>query len=246
LAKARPKGDGLFLFQSLGYYKKIMEHFYHGYLLVGDREEALNAGFKMATKILGVVKDELNKQPDFLFLKRNLFTIDDARRIRNHSSKKPFLDKGRVFLIEANFFSKEALNALLKTLEEPGGLNYFLIITSSIDNILPTLRSRLIVMRFSGVKELPEAKKKIIRKFLKSSPPDRVEICEDAFETKSNALDFFDSLECVLAKDLRKNLSSQEVIFSLQEIDKQRQRLLSRGSSLKMVLEHVCFALPKI
>ncbi|NOY22028.1 MAG: DNA polymerase III subunit, partial [Acidobacteria bacterium] len=63
----------------------------------------------------------------------------------------PFEGKARVFIIDnAHQLNPTSGNMLLKTLEEPPEGNYFFLITSKPDSLLPTIRSRCQEVPFSG------------------------------------------------------------------------------------------------
>ncbi|RLE19366.1 MAG: hypothetical protein DRJ14_00845 [Acidobacteria bacterium] len=63
----------------------------------------------------------------------------------------PFEGKARVFIIDnAHQLNPTSGNMLLKTLEEPPSGNYFFLITSKPDSLLPTIRSRCQEVAFSG------------------------------------------------------------------------------------------------
>ncbi len=228
----------------------MRKEFHHGYLLTGDVDPAFKAALKMAAEILAVDERILPAHPDVKFYDSSRFLIDEAREIRDFSSKKSFSGRGRIFIIKANFFTPEAVNALLKTFEEPAGLSYFFVITSSPENILATLRSRLVSVKFGRSPKLAEAKEELIKKFLKSLPSKRIEMVKKIAEEKDKekAADFFDGLELMLGEFARENFQSdlKEVIFSLDEIGKYRKLLFRKGSSPKMILEHLCLVLAKI
>lgn len=74
--------------------------------------------------------------------------IEQAREILRFTSLQAA--KSRIVIIdEAQKMNATAANALLKTLEEPPEDTYFFLITSSLAAILPTIRSRSQVLRFS-------------------------------------------------------------------------------------------------
>lgn len=59
------------------------------------------------------------------------------------ASRKTVLGRGKVFVIEqAELMSREAQNAMLKTLEEPAGRTLIILLTDSPGVLLPTIRSR--------------------------------------------------------------------------------------------------------
>ncbi len=63
----------------------------------------------------------------------------------------PFEGKARVFIIDnAHQLNPTSGNMLLKTLEEPGKGNYFFLVTSKPDSLLPTIRSRCQTVNFSA------------------------------------------------------------------------------------------------
>ena len=69
--------------------------------------------------------------------------VDDAKAIRNRLTVSPMLSDKTVLIIdEAQMLTREAQNALLKTLEEPPEGVYFIFATTAPDKLLPTIRSR--------------------------------------------------------------------------------------------------------
>lgn len=64
----------------------------------------------------------------------------------------PHEGRAKVFIVRAaEELSPSAANALLKTLEEPGRNTYFLLISSSPDALLSTVRSRTMRLRFGAL-----------------------------------------------------------------------------------------------
>ncbi len=69
--------------------------------------------------------------------------IDDIRSIRDSVATLPFESKKKVYIIdEAHMLTKEAWNALLKTLEEPPEHVQFIFATTEIEKIPDTILSR--------------------------------------------------------------------------------------------------------
>ncbi|WP_084502110.1 DNA polymerase III subunit gamma/tau [Fundidesulfovibrio putealis] len=70
-------------------------------------------------------------------------TVDEARRLKEDIGYAPLQSRYKVFIIdEAHMLSKQAFNALLKTLEEPPGRVTFILATTEPHKILPTIISR--------------------------------------------------------------------------------------------------------
>ena len=70
------------------------------------------------------------------------------------ASRTPMQGNGKVFVIEeAETMSRDAANAILKTLEEPYGRTLILLLTDQPHYLLPTMRSRCQVVQFSGLSD---------------------------------------------------------------------------------------------
>lgn len=81
--------------------------------------------------------------------KRNI-TIDQIRRMQARLTTRPTLGSRRVVIIDpADDMEKSAVNALLKSLEEPPAGTFFLLVAHRLGRLLPTIRSRCRIMRFS-------------------------------------------------------------------------------------------------
>jgi DNA polymerase-3 subunit delta' len=81
-------------------------------------------------------------------LKRNI-TIDQIRRMQQRLNTRPTLGSRRVIIIDpADDLEKGAVNALLKSLEEPPVGSFFLLVAHRPGRLLPTIRSRCRMLRF--------------------------------------------------------------------------------------------------
>src|SRR5690349_18388426 len=79
--------------------------------------------------------------------KGEMHPIENIRSLIKEAAYPPFEASLKVFIIhDAHQMLPASSNALLKTLEEPLAHTYFILITSQIESILPTIisRSRLI------------------------------------------------------------------------------------------------------
>ncbi len=95
--------------------------------------------------------DEEKKRADgkpFL-LKRNI-TIDQIRRMQRRLTTRPTLGSRRAIIIDpADDMEKGAVNALLKSLEEPPSGTFFLLISHRPGRLLATVRSRCLTLQFA-------------------------------------------------------------------------------------------------
>jgi len=69
--------------------------------------------------------------------------IDDIRQLREGVHSLPFSSEYKMYIIdEVHMLTKEAFNALLKTLEEPPSHVIFVLATTELHKVLPTVISR--------------------------------------------------------------------------------------------------------
>jgi DNA polymerase III delta prime subunit len=74
---------------------------------------------------------------------RNIITVNQIRAVTDALNKSAGLGSSKICLIyPADALNLNAANALLKSLEEPTGGTYFLLVSSSPSNLPPTIRSR--------------------------------------------------------------------------------------------------------
>lgn len=81
------------------------------------------------------------------------------REVEREANFRPYEGRARVFVIEeAHRLNEASSNALLKTLEEPPATSHLILITSRPAQLLPTIRSRCQIIRFSPLapKEIEE------------------------------------------------------------------------------------------
>ncbi|MFT5036926.1 MAG: DNA polymerase-3 subunit gamma/tau [Candidatus Azotimanducaceae bacterium] len=75
--------------------------------------------------------------------------IDDIRELREAVHTVPYESQRKVYIIdEVHMLTKEAFNALLKTLEEPPQHVVFILATTEEEKLLPTITSRCQVFTF--------------------------------------------------------------------------------------------------
>jgi DNA polymerase-3 subunit delta' len=84
---------------------------------------------------------------------KRLLLVEQMRQIEREANFRPYEGKARLFLIEdADKLNDPSANALLKVLEEPPHTSHIVLLTSRPAMLLPTIRSRCQVIRFSPLK----------------------------------------------------------------------------------------------
>lgn len=100
---------------------------------------------------------ERNSHPDFIFLSSssgNNIQVSQIRDLVWKLSLKPYSSGCKVAVIDqAHLMDKEAQNCLLKTLEEPRGKSFLILITEYPETLFSTIASRAQKVKFFPVKE---------------------------------------------------------------------------------------------
>lgn len=94
--------------------------------------------------------DEAKKRDDGkAYTRKRNISVDQIRGVQRRLVTRPTLGARRAVIIDAaDDLEKGAVNALLKSLEEPPVGTFFLLVTHQIGRLLPTVRSRCTVLRF--------------------------------------------------------------------------------------------------
>ncbi|WP_041446370.1 DNA polymerase III subunit gamma/tau [Pseudothermotoga thermarum] len=80
--------------------------------------------------------------------------IDEIRRIRDAVGFRPMMGNYKVYIVdEFHMLTREAFNALLKTLEEPPEKVVFVLATTNLERVPPTIISRCQVIQFKNLSE---------------------------------------------------------------------------------------------
>lgn len=99
--------------------------------------------------------------------KRKTIGADSIREIITDAYVRPFLAKRKVYIFrDAKIMTEQAQNAFLKLLEEPPEYAVFIIIAENAEQLLQTIRSRCVIVRFSALS------KDKLREYVKKTAPE--------------------------------------------------------------------------
>ena len=95
-----------------------------------------------------------NSHPNFylidLLTEKKSIDVGQIREMINYTNKSTFNNMARFILIDnVENLNKNSVNALLKIIEEPNENVFFILISNSEKNILPTLKSRCLTFKIS-------------------------------------------------------------------------------------------------
>jgi DNA polymerase-3 subunit delta' len=138
------------------YFARLAEngHAAHAYLLVGMRFLGKRTlAEEIAAQVLGVSREELEKQADFrALLGTERIKVDEIRQLQGFFAHSSFGGGKKVALLaNCERLTTAAQNALLKTLEEPSGDSLLLLTTAQEECVLPTIRSRCQIIHLHPV-----------------------------------------------------------------------------------------------
>lgn len=155
----------------------------HAYLFYGPRGAGKTTAARLVAKIFNCTKRKLKDGPcgtcescESIAKGNNIDVIeidaasnrgiDEIRQLRERIGYTPTHSDFTVYIIdEVHMLTTEAFNALLKTLEEPPAHAIFILATTELAKVLPTIRSRCMTVSFpqAGIKELLIALNRIVK-----------------------------------------------------------------------------------
>lgn len=165
----------------------------HAYIINGERssgKEFIAQVFAMALQCekqegepcqeCHACKQALSQnQPDIIRItheKPNSIGVEDIRsQINADVAIKPYSSPYKIYILnEAEKMTVQAQNALLKTLEEPPAYAVILLLTTNMEALLPTIRSRCVTLNMKPVAD------ELVKKFLMEEmqiPDYKAQVC---------------------------------------------------------------------
>ncbi len=152
--------------------------------------------------------------------------IDDIRELIEKVQYSPVVASAKVYIIdEVHMLTKEAFNALLKTLEEPPEFVYFILATTELNKIPTTIQSRCQCFPFRHIRD-----DDIVRRLQYITDQEHISIERDALRAIAHAseggmrdaislLDQMQSLENITLEDVKKRTGGTGLEYSQSALD---------------------------
>jgi len=216
---------------------------HHAYTIEGGAEikkelfEVLENSWKISTK----------GNPDFSYRRFLSLGVEEARLIKDDAQGKSFGAGKKIFIIDADSITTEAQNSLLKILEEPTPDTHFFIIGGCVKNLIPTLNSRVQIIRTS-MNVVSDADS-LAQEFMRAPISKRLSLIKkltddikDEKKPRAEALALLQEIETIVYKATRKEGKLPDKI--LTDLEMCREYMNDRSAGIKMILEYVALTVP--
>ncbi len=220
---------------------------HHAYFLEGDHD------FLIPHLLNHLEKEEIAGRTDVTINVFPVFYIENSRELKD--MQKMVSETKRIIIVAFDRIIEAAEQALLKTLEEPTPNTHFFFISRNSNVLLPTVKSRMLIIGSRERKDTEEGDNKA-KDYLSSDYYGRGEMLKDLIEdargdddedkaiSRRELVKFLDSLERVMADYLHRDRTSLSLPISLVLMAK--KDLNDQSASVKMIFEHLALRLPKI
>lgn len=222
-----------FIFDS---YKKTGQ-LHHAYCIEGKNGDLFQ---RLCVHLEQDLDFPVRGNPDFWHGQYESLGIDDGRSLKEMQQNRSAGGGRKIFVVSADSITREAQNSMLKMFEEPTPQTHFFIFIPSAEILLPTLRSRLMII---GAEEesLSVDAAQLAKDFVKAPKAERLTLLKTIVEDKDKraAFAFLDALEVELRAGTPLTKVSKERLSIFQELLKMKDYLHDRSASVKQILEHL-------
>lgn len=215
---------------------EFIEMFARGILKLHDTKS-----YKTHPDILGIWTENINGKT--IKIKQ---IHDFIRKIQ----LKPYFSKFKIGVItSAEKMTKEAQNALLKTLEEPPKNTFLILTTISVNKLLPTIISRCQVLEFK-VDKKGQTDSNIAQTILKADIIERFRIVEqivqqkDKLKMSEDINDLIEKLLLYFRKQLLKIGKNNQDIIKIIDLIETTRTAIDKNVNKRLAIENLMINLP--
>jgi len=234
-----------------------MQH--HAFVIEAEAEKGIATAQAWVEKELEM---KVESNPDIVVMRYGLLSVADARRVTELAAGAAFAGAHKVVIIAASRAYHEAQNALLKVFEEPPAGTCLFLILPSLGGLLPTLRSRVQILRSMSdiscptlnvghdMSDIPES----AEEFMKAGREERSAMIkkltsgkdeEERRELRDEAIAIVNGIEAAAYAATLESLTFQKHEALLRDIATLRMHLYDRSAPVKMILEHLSLVMPE-
>jgi DNA polymerase III delta prime subunit len=232
----------------------------HSYILVGpksiDKKEfAVNfikfvncqhpGQFLPCDKCDNCLKINKGSFIDFKIIEEDL-SIAKIRELKNELIFPPYQAEFRFLIVNnAEQIKEDAASVLLKTLEEPKKRNVFFLLANSIYQVLPTIKSRCQVLKFTPFLKEQKGKEEYVFEDFLSKLKNKTIIEKFSFVKNLEEEKYFDFLEEAIKffqnkvrDDSFRDYSKKEMVVILKNFKKTHSLINKTNTNPRLALEN--------
>lgn len=214
----------------------------------GEEKERL----RKAEEIFGFKLKEQTNNPDFFWLQLNeefptSLGVEAIRRLRQFLALKPFQHQQKNVLIQAEYLTPEAQNALLKTLEEPPCSTTLVLTCFEPSFLLPTIVSRCQIIQLPSRSQIALSSEEsatiaeTLRQLEKLSLNEKLALWESLgiYKDRQSAENWLNKLTFILRQQMLDNLSSGLKFVAKLKLIEEAKKQLQANCNVRLVMD--CF-----
>lgn len=193
-----------------------------------------------AAALLRVPVETLERHPDLIALSPDIkdnstraYDVDAIRDALHRLGQSSMLGTTVAIIDDANVLNIASQNALLKSLEEPNRSTVIVLVCHDESALLPTIRSRAVVLPFFG--PAPEASEEVRSDALRLASPSTVERLNAAQEIAKRETRDFEPLLIAVTQNLHQ--THRATAKTLDAVLKTRERLAANANSTVALTE---------
>ena len=195
----------------------------HSFLVVSSNKKIIN------DKINEIIKNYSLKRIDFLGQK-----IEDIRKLNSFTSLS-LKEKTAIVIENIDKATNEAVNAFLKSLEEPQENLYFLLTATGIHKVLPTIASRCQIINISQKRDLEDTQN--LEKFLNIKSSERL-IFFDKIKKREEAMIFMENLIFFVHQKLFENDQNLNTLSNILKVAQETLFRLEKNGNVNLQLTY--------